>query len=61
MSASIRIGEGDTIDFVKTEGGLLTAFIDSTTLETDDPVTITVVGGNRDQSFVILNHNMRKK
>jgi hypothetical protein len=61
LSASIRIGEGDTIDFVKTEGGLLTAFIDNTTLETDDPVTIIVVGGNRDQSFVILNHNMRKK
>ena len=60
LSASISINGGSTIPFTQAENGAIATYLDWPKLDVNDLVTITVQG-TRNQSFVLLNHNTRKR
>lgn len=60
LSASIRVKGESPVPFTKSENGILTVYLDNPRLDILVPLTITVQG-TRDQSFVLLNHNTRKR
>lgn len=43
------------------ERGIWIVFLDDSAIELNTPLTISVKGGKKDQSFVILNHNTRRR
>ena len=60
LSATVSVGEDPPTAFSPGEKGILTIWLDTPGLQGDDPVRISVTGGDRDQGFVILNHNTRQ-
>ena len=60
LSASISINGGSTIPFTQAENGAIATYLDWPKIDVNDLVTITVQG-TRNQSFVLLNHNTRKR
>lgn len=60
LSASIRVKGESPVPFTKSDNGILTVYLDNPRLDILVPLTITVQG-TRDQSFVLFNHNTRKR
>lgn len=60
LLASISINGHSTISFTQAENGTIAVYLDRPQLDVNDLVTITVQG-TRNQSFVLLNHNTRKR
>lgn len=60
LSASISINGGSKIPFAQAENGTIATYLDLPQLDVNDLMTITV-RGTRNQSFVLLNHNSRKR
>ena len=61
LSASITVNDGRPVKFQRAKNGILSVFLEGNHIELDTPLTITVTGGNRNQAFVLLNHNSRKR
>lgn len=61
LSATITVAGKTPVSFQLSEHGVWVAFLDGDSIEFSTLLTIFVRGGNKDQSFVILNHNTRKR
>ena len=61
LSASVCIEGQEPVLFNNMKDGCLVAFLDCPELSENQLLTISVKGGSRDQSFVLLNHNTREK
>lgn len=58
LSATVKLPGGEPQVFENRGDGVLAVYIDSPDLVPVNEITISVTGRNKDQSFVILNHNM---
>lgn len=58
LSATVKLPGRKPQVFDDFGGGVLAAYIDDPDIVPSMEITISVTGGRKDQSFVILNHNM---